>query len=192
MSWTTTGTRRANGGIRAMRALIPLACAVLTIIPMRAGSQDWPPEASEVLDRFVGDWETQTSIRHDGPPIRESQTRGRGACRKTLEGRYFEFRSWSIPPGQAELQIMTYDATTRLYRQWVFDSDGYHHEAEGRWDPTTSTLRWEGRRDGTSFVIEDRWTAPGRLEWTLQRTGADGRRLQTITGDLTRVEEPSK
>jgi hypothetical protein len=169
-----------------------LACTVPVLISTRADPQDWPAEAFEVLGRFVGEWETQTVIRHDDPPIREFQTRGRGTGRKTLEGRYFEFRSWSIPPGQAELQIMTYDIAAGLYRQWVFDSDGYHHEAEGRWEPSTSTLRWEGQRDGAFFVIEDRWTAPDRLEWTLRRTGSDGRRLQTITGVLTRVGESPK
>lgn len=175
----------------SVKALGLLCLAVLVMIPARADPQDWPPQALEVLSRFLGDWETQTWIRHDGPPVRESQTRGQGVCRKTLGGRYFEFRtaSTSIPPGQTDLQIMTYDVKTGLYRQWLFDSDGYRHEAAGRWDPTTSTLRWEGQTEGTSFVIEDRWVAADRLEWTLRRTGADGRQLQTIRGILTRRKE---
>ena len=82
---------------------------------------------------------------------------------------------------------MTYDVARGRYRQWLFDADGYRHEAEGQWDPATSTLRWRGQVDGATFAIDDRWVSPDRLEWTLTRTGPDGRRLQTIRGILMRV-----
>ena len=84
---------------------------------------------------------------------------------------------------------MTYDTAAGRYRQWVFDSDGYRHDADGRWDAATSTLTWRGRVDGTTFVIEDRWTSPDRLEWVLTRRNADGRRLQEIRGVVTRSRE---
>jgi hypothetical protein len=170
---------------RAQRFCL-LVLAGLIVSQARAEPGDWPPEARPALGRFVGEWDTHTSIRNEGPPVREFQTEGRAVCRKTLEGGYFEFRTSSVPPGQADLQVMTYDVKTGRYQQWVFDSDGYHHEAEGRWDPATSTLTWEGHAEGTTFVIEDRWTAPNRLEWTMKRTAADGRQLQSIKGVLTR------
>ena len=88
-------------------------------------------DSSGVLQRFVGDWSTHTQIRHLGPPVRKFETRGEATCRPTLEGRFVEFRSQSIPPGEADLQIMTYDAVAELYRQWVFSSDGYRHDATG-------------------------------------------------------------
>lgn len=145
---------------------------------------DAPPEA--VLSRFLGVWKTEALIRHPGPPVREVRTSGRAVCRRTAEGRY-EFHTWSIdPPGLTELQIMTYEPEAGLYHQRVSDSDGYRHEAVGRWDPLTSTLRWEGNVDGVRFVIDDHWVSPDRLEWTLTRTAADGRLLQTIEGVVAR------
>jgi hypothetical protein len=66
------------------------------------------------------------------------------------------------------------------------DSDGYRHEALGRWDTATSTLTWHGHVDGIGFVIDDRWISRDRLEWTLTRTAADGRLLQTIQGVVSR------
>jgi len=173
---------------RFERALNLFLLTLLVTIPGTAEAQNRPPKGPEVLNRFVGVWETQTRIRHEGPPLREFQTRGRAVCQQTLHGRYVEFRSHSIPPGRAELQIMTYDTEAGVYRQWVFDSDGYRHQAEGRWDPTTATLTWQGTTEGSSFVIEDRWVSPGRLEWTLLRRDAEGRRLQTIEGVLIRVK----
>jgi len=173
---------------RFERALSLLLLTLLVTIPGTAEAQNRPLKAVEVLSQFLGVWETYTRIRHEGPPLREFQTRGRAACQQTLHGRYVEFRSHSIPPGRAELQIMTYDTEAGVYRQWVFDSDGYRHQAEGRWDPTTATLTWQGTTEGSSFVIEDRWVSPGRLEWTLLRRDAEGRRLQTIEGVLIRVK----
>lgn len=146
-------------------------------------------EANAVLARFLGDWHTHTHIKHAGPPPREFDTRGKATCRQTLGGRYFEFRSESIPPGEADLQIMTYDSGANVFRQWVFSSDGYTHEAAGTWDAATSTLRWTGKSTDATFIILDHWTSPNRLEWTLDRTSANGKQLQTIKGTL---EEPTR
>jgi hypothetical protein len=175
---------------RSVAALL-LGAALLAAGPADvAGSgvnEGLPAAAVAVLERFVGDWETETFIRYPGPPARESRTLGRGSGRRMLQGRYVEFRTASVPPGQSDLQIMTYDVGRGRFRQWVFDADGYRHEAEGEWDPATSTLTWRGQIDGAVFVIADRWVSPDRLEWTLTRTAADGRRVQAIHGALTRA-----
>ncbi len=161
----------------------------LAMTPVTAETQNRMSEALEVLKKFSGVWETRTRIRREGPPPSEFNTQGRASCRQTLEGRYFEFRTKSIPAGQADLQVMTYDVEAGVYRQWVFDSDGYHHEAEGQWNPARSTLRWKGKTADTSFVIEDCWISPDRMEWTLLRTDAQGRKLQAIEGTLIRFKE---
>jgi hypothetical protein len=178
--------RRDSGQSRVSRRRLLLLLLSFTVaFASRGHAQSGPPAA--VLDRFLGDWKTQAVIRSHGPSPRETRTRGQAVCRRTLEGRYVEFRTVTTdPPGEAELQIMTYDDAASVYRQWVFGSDGYRHEAVGRWDAATSTLRWEGTRDGALFVIDDRWVSPDRLEWSLTRTAADGRILQTIRGVVSR------
>lgn len=153
-----------------------------------AQDRDLPPDAVDVLDRFLGEWKTQTTLRREGQPPSEIHTRGQGNCRRTLEGRYFEFRTSTVPAGDAELQIMTYDAQKGVYRQWLFSSDGYAHEAEGTWDPATSTLRWSGKTAGRAFVILDRFVSPGQLDWTLRRTDDSGQVVQTIEGTLIRIK----
>ncbi|MGD9721779.1 MAG: DUF1579 family protein [Pirellulales bacterium] len=151
-----------------------------------AAPDDWPAEATAVLQRFVGQWRTSTQIRRVLPHAREIDTRGKATCETMLQGRYYSFRSETVPPGDSELQIMTYDAPAAVYRQWVFTSDGYRHEAEGRWDAATSTLRWSGKTDNASFSIDDHWATPDRLEWTLRRTDRQGRLTQTISGTVER------
>jgi hypothetical protein len=172
---------------RGATALIVLALIAHAVSPATRASGDGPPD--QVLERFVGSWTTAAVIRNSGPPAREIRATGRAQCRRTLADRYVEFRSTSIdPPDVVELQVMTYDAEAGLYRQWVFDSEGYRHEAVGRWNAATSTLRWEGRVAGVSFVIDDRWVSRDRLEWTLTRTAADGRVVQRIEGVVSRDE----
>jgi hypothetical protein len=165
--------------------------AGLPLTTTAAADADGPaPHGVQVLGLFLGLWNTVTHIHNVGPPPRDIEARGRAVCARMLEDRYVEFRSVSIsPPGEAELQIMTYEADTDRFRQWVFDSDGYRHEAVGRWNPTARTITWEGRTaDGSSFVIQDHWVSPNRLEWTLKRRAADGRLLQTIEGVVSRAE----
>jgi hypothetical protein len=173
-----------------MRWPLTLAALLLSLVAcMGPGTRDSasPPPAGAVLARFVGTWKTEARIRNSGPPPREARVTGRAVSRATLEGRYVEFRTSSVdPPGTAELQIMTYDAEAGVYRQWVFDSDGYRHEARGRWNAATSTLRWEGEAAGARLVIDDHWVSPDRLEWTLMRTAPDGRLLQKIDGVVAR------
>jgi hypothetical protein len=164
-------------------AAIGLLCLALPAIAAES------PAANAVLARFLGDWKTHTHIRRLGTPLREFDTVGKATCQKSLAGRYFEFRSESIPPGESDLQIMTYDDEAKLFRQWVFSSDGYSHEANGSWDAAASTLRWEGKNAESSFVIIDHWTSADRLEWTLDRKNAAGKTLQTIEGALERIKK---
>jgi hypothetical protein len=179
--------RTARWHIKLLALLLP---AVALVTPGTLESADSPSDA--VLTRFLGVWKTEARIRNYGPPLREVRTSGQAVCRRTLEGRYVEFRTSSIdPPGQAELQVMTYSPEAGLYHQWVFDSDGYRHEATGRWNSATSTLRWEGKVDGATFVIDDHWVSRDRLEWTLTRTAADGRLIQSIEGVVVRTITPA-
>jgi hypothetical protein len=175
--------------LRSVKVLLTLVLTFLALTPVMTETPSQLPKALEVLKKFSGVWETRTRICNEGPPRREFNTRGKATCRQTLEGRYFEFRSQSIPAGQADLQVMTYDVQAGVYRQWVFDSDGYYHQAEGKWEPANSTLRWQGKTADASFVIEDHWISADRLEWTLVRTDAGGRKLQTIAGTLIRVRD---
>jgi hypothetical protein len=192
VAMVTRGARLAPRPFRARpfgAALSTVLVVAALVAPNFALAEErggLPPEAVEVLSRFLGEWKTTTRI--DQQDTAAVEKTGRATCRTTLGDRYFEFRSESTPAGQSELQIMTYDAGSSRYRQWVFDSDGYYHQADGRWESGSSTLRWTGERGGTAFVIEDRWITPDRLEWTLTRTDPDGRPRAAVAGALVRIK----
>lgn len=144
-----------------------------------------PPEAAAVLQRFVGNFRTHVIIRRQGSVL---ESHGFAEGRWTMEGRFVEFRSRTDPPGESDLQVMTWDEEARVFRQWLFDSSGYRHEASGQWIPATTTLHWEGSGDGTTFVIPDRFMPDGRLEWSLTRRNGAGQVVQEIEGTVTPVD----
>jgi hypothetical protein len=181
-------TRHNSQAARILVNLIATLVVFAGAHAARGAEGDLPHEARAVLERFAGEWTTRTRIRQVSPTAREINTQGKATCRATLEGRYFEFRSETVPPGDSELQIMTFDPAAKVYRQWVFASDGYRHEAEGRWDAATTTMRWSGKTADARFVIDDHWVSPDRLQWTLKRTDSQGNLLQTIDGTVERVK----
>lgn len=184
---------RSSSVQRAAKTLVTSSAVLLVATSSFANvaerGDDARPTAAELepLQRFVGDWQTETTFRRTGPPAREATTNGKATCQATLDGRYFEFRSETIPPGDSDLQVMTYDEAAHVYRQWVFSSDGYRHEATGVWDAKTSTMTWTGATDADPFVIEDHWTSADCLQWRLVRKDAAGKVIQTIEGIVRRV-----
>jgi hypothetical protein len=176
-------------------------CAILTAIcianvAFRSGASDPAkgradelPAQLAVLKRFEGEWQTETLLRRPGPPSREVSTKGKAICQATLGGRYYEFRAETIPPDDSDLQVMTYDEPTGAYRQWVYSSDGYRHEATGKWDEKSNVLTWQGTTMEGTFVIEDHFVSADRLEWNLVRKDGAGKVVQTITGVVARASK---
>ena len=186
--------------IRVLRTIAPALAICAAGLAMSCDHLDppdglakTPAEALAVLQKFVGQWQTETRLTRPAAdptkPSHTTSTKGRATCEKTLAGRYFEFRAETVPPGQSDLQIMTFDSEASVYRQRVFSSDGYRHEATGTWNAATNTLRWTGKSGDTSFVILDHWISADRLEWTLTRTDPAGNVVQTITGVVSRAAE---
>lgn len=171
--------------LRIATALVVVASAALAA--RAQGVQSTPAAAGALLERFTGAWQTETTVR-DASGAAVARTFGSAAGTPTLGGRWLEFRTASTPPGAADLQIMTWDADAHVFRQWVFDADGYFHTAVGTFEPALSLLTWRGDKDGVSFVIEDHWSSPDRITWTLRRSAPDGRVLESMDGTLVRAD----
>jgi len=155
---------------------------------VNAGPEDWPPEASAVLERFLGTWKTETRMRRLGPTSREYRTEGQAECRRTLGGRYFEFRSRSVGDDRGDLQIMTYDAQAKVYRQWLFDATDTGTQP---WDAGTrpappSCGRERPRIQHSSSAITGGPPSAWSGHWSAKRTtGAAYRRSKASSHELT-------
>jgi hypothetical protein len=173
-------------GARAWLAAAFGICVAATALAAEGTSP--PPEPGAVLGRFIGQWETQAWLQGRSGPDSAVELQARGEGRWIVGGRFVEFRTENVPPGQVEIQIMTYDEDMAAYRQWVFDSDGYTHESVGEWEPATATLYWRGQNTARSFVIDDRFVTPRRLEWSLRLTTETGEVLVPISGVRTKID----
>jgi len=168
-----------------------MLCNVLpshSVIAAPPETADKHPAPLSVLANFAGQWKTEATLRRPDAPAKQIETRGTAVCQATLGGRYYEFRAETVPAADSDLQVMTFDEAAGVFRQWIFSSDGFRHEATGEWDETTSTLTWRGKTAAGAFVIEDHWVSSDRLEWNLVRKDAAGKVVQTIQGVVTRAK----
>lgn len=108
-----------------------------------------PPQELEVLAPLIGSW----NLSEKGPPSRRFTTgftsigetktqwahnrhfiRSEGFLIRTTDGKKFRVE-FTV--------LMGYDREKGVYRRWLFTSEGFASESEGRWDASTSTMTWK-------------------------------------------------
>ena len=139
-----------------------------------------------VLTKFLGTWKTRTVSKPTATRSKEIRTSGVATCARMLGGHFIRFEGRSAPPGDEDLQIMTYDRETGIYHQWFFDSDGTHHHRTGTWNEKTRTLLWKGETNGVRFVIDDKFPDDDTLVYTIIGKDKTGRVVLYIEGKVIR------
>ena len=148
--------------------------------------------ADAVLRRFEGRWRTHvTIIKSAGMAPNVTETTGVGVGRVTLGGQYLEFRAKTHAkpgsPANEDLQVNTWDAANKIYRHWVFDSEGKRFERTGALDNAHHTLTWRANELGGEVVIHDRFVSDDRIEWDLVRRDGAGNITLRIDAWMTRL-----
>jgi hypothetical protein len=171
------------------RALIG-TILLLTLAAFSAWA-DTTPGADEVLRRFVGRWRTHVVITRTTLAPRELKVDGTGVGVVTLGGQYVEYRAVTDAVAGREpdedLQINTWDAGAKVYRHWLFDSEGNRFERTGTLDSTRRVLTWTANELGGTVVIRDRFVDADRIEWDLVRRDRSGAITMRIDAWMTRV-----
>jgi hypothetical protein len=89
------------------------------------------------------------------------------------------------------VRMGTYDAKTKTYRRWSFDSTGGFTESLGHWEEATKTMTWEGEAgDEIPVIMSVHVMEPNRIEWTLVAKDKFDRILLDFEGKALR--EPPK
>ena len=148
--------------------------------------------ADAVLRRFEGRWRTHfTIIKSASMTPHVTETTGVGVGRVTLGGQYLEFRAKTdVMPGSQvneDLQVSTWDAADKVYRHWLFDSEGNRFERTGTLDNAHHTLTWRANELGGEVVIHDRFVSDDRIEWDLVRRDGVGKITMRIDAWMTRL-----
>ena len=118
------------------------------------------PKPRAVLDRFLGRWETAATIRRLGYCRPRFARKGRASASRRSKAAITSSAPPRIPASDSELQVMTYDAEAKVYRQWVFSSDGYRTRPRAR--GIRPPPRFAGPADPArnTFVIDDHFVGP--------------------------------
>lgn len=150
-------------------------------------------QAADPMDVFkplVGEWTTKLETRPSLANPQKATGAGELKVQMILGGRYIRSEGFGEAPriGRQEYHvIMTYDSRQRIYRRWVFRSDGIIAESKGVWNAETKTMTWTtiGLPKNVSFTATTRITENG-FEETLLGKRADGKVSLDVTSTARR------
>jgi len=172
------------------------ARSILLVLLLFGGSVSCTPAqtvmgADAVLLRFEGRWRTHLIIKSVKMAPQVIEATGIGVGLVILGGQYVEYRAKTdtVPgrPPDEDLQVNTWDAANKVYRHWVFDSEGNRFERTGTWDEAHHTLTWSANELGCTVVIHDRFVSRDRIEWDLVRRDPAGKIRMQIYAWMTRL-----
>lgn len=145
-----------------------------------------------VLDRFVGSWDVEISVK-PGQLVRGgAKARGTTVNAWSTNGTVLH-QAWSIVSsdgkplftGKTEL---TYDPQRKVYRNSTTLTQGAPSTSDGVWDERSGALVWTGRDPKTKSTTVSRSTATrdGVETWTMVISDANGRAVFECSGTNTR------
>jgi hypothetical protein len=171
-------------------------CAAITLslclLATRAAAQDPPPkhESLKLLERFVGTWEDQITIRQSAWSPQERTGTGSVVAKWTLDGRFVELRTSSKLDNAHALHLMGHDMNTDTLRQWFFHSHGFNHISIGTWDEKAKTLTWVSEfGTGVKGTGTDRFIDNDNREWHFVIKDGNGDTLFEMSGKSKRVKQ---
>jgi hypothetical protein len=142
-----------------------------------------------VLDRRVGTWDVETTIKPCAwVPRGDKRTEVETA--EWVLGRQFVRMSHRGPGAEESMSLMTFDPRTDRYASWFFDSKGAFPRTptRGQWDAAKRTLRFEGEADGIKSHFNLRFASDTRIEFDATFVGKDGKVYMDMQGTCMRRE----
>ncbi|HLW65945.1 MAG TPA: family 16 glycoside hydrolase, partial [Gemmataceae bacterium] len=101
------------------------------------------PAEMKVLDRLVGDWRNEITIKDAAMPDKLRTETHRTKAAPILGGRFIESIITDEADNHSDFSLAWYDESAKQYRQWLFDTAGAFFERSGTWDEATKTLSWK-------------------------------------------------
>ena len=159
-----------------------VAVFMTAIMPLVISAGDAPKRSAElqVLDRLIGEWETEITIKGTGEKSTTLQSR-----RWSREGKFVLSEDLDKSAKKESHFLVTYDAKAKQYRA-CFINEEFTVPLMGTWDESTKTMRWKSsdiafRHDGVHrFVNKD------LVEWTMTVTSPEGKIVLEMSAKQTR------
>ena len=146
-------------------------------------------EPHDVLQRRVGTWITETTIKKAEWTPEEQTFKGEETTRWILDKSVQMHEGWKKPGDLKITGLLLYDKQEKVYRSWHFDNKGVFPRSEttGDYDDKTKTLH--ARSDlgnGNRLHAKLVFTNKDRIDWTMVIRNDDGRLMMDMVAHLTR------
>lgn len=178
-------------------AFVALACVALVAATAADSPQGPSKDVPElkVLSHWVGAWDTELTVKPNAGSPGGVRAKGTATAEWVLDGRFVQ-ETWTFDPGDGTpplsgSSMMTYDARAKLYRTWMFLSNGVVLESEGRWDEKSRTLTSTSRAaDGGGPVgtVTATFAADRSQSWSSIDKDGDGK----VVGEMSGKNTPRK
>ena len=166
-----------------MRQISLVVTVFITASVTGLGGANSPPKRSaelQVLDRFIGDWETVVTNTATGEKIHSIQSR-----KWSREGKFVLSEEQDVATKREAHFLMTYDAKSRQYRA-CFMNDEFITPLLGTWDEKTQTMKWKStdiafKHEGVNrFIDNDHW------EWAMTIANPEGKVVLELSAKQAR------
>lgn len=154
-----------------------------------------PPQQSasaKILNQWLGDWKSHTVLKPAAWTPTSQELSGTSKSVWILDGHFQEMSSRS---GTHETrEIHRYDAGSRKYHKWTFNSDGSHSFWIGDWHQESSTMTWKYVDFGVGIEgkMVDRFTSGGKYQSTVILKDRAGAVLLDIHSEHVRTRKQAE
>lgn len=164
------------------------AVAVLAITGFAApfGAADAPKRSAElqVLERFVGDWETVVTNKVTGQKFNTIESR-----RWSRLGEFLLSEDQNLATKKEAHFLITYDPNAKVFRA-SFIEEASAALFLGTWDDKAQTMRWTSPPEVTvKFTGTHRIIDKDHTEWSMTVTGPDGTVFAALSGNQARRKQ---
>jgi hypothetical protein len=162
---------------------ITLAITATVGIPGSSIAGDAPKRSAEVqvLDRFIGNWETEISVKPTGDKFNTTESR-----KWSREGTFVLSEDLNVTTKKEAHFLLTYDSNAKAFRACYID-EGNAVIFLGTWDEGSQTIKWASPDGaGAKHTGTYRFIDKDHVEWSMTVTGPDGKVVVELSAKQTR------
>lgn len=164
--------------------LISIALTVLITLSVLGpvNAEDTPKRSAElqVLDRYIGDWETVITDKGTGKKLTSIESR------KWSRGGKFVLAEDQDKSTKKEAHfLITYDPKGKQYRA-CYINDEFTVPLLGTWDEKAQTMTWKSADVAFKQDAVDRFIDKDNVEWTLTVTSPEGKVVLDLSAKQVR------
>lgn len=167
-----------------------IVCGVSTAFAQQPREK---PQELEALRQYVGDWTTDVTSKPAEWTLRETKYRCSNHAEFVPNGWFLQHIEVNHIVGEPSkitksLFVWTFDAASRKYVGWSFQSTGNISKVTGSWDPTSKTFSHSDSNPPTSTTVKltETFASNNSINGSLAFTRIDGVKLFDMVWTRTR------